>query len=104
MKKKIISVDKANYSILISETVPYVPSEKIKVGIMFPGSWVRIFTILYDNFDIEMLGANAVEVLVGMLRLQDEYMEFTFSLSKGSELVIKEDIHVGALTYDVFEE
>ncbi len=104
MRKKVTKIDKAKLNIIVSERVPYMPDEWIKIGIIFIGSWVRIFTILYEDFDVSMFGEDAVEILRGMLRLQDDHMEFTFSLSKNNTLVVKEDIHAKALTYDVFRE
>jgi len=104
LRKHIVSIDEENYRITVSDSPPNMPGEKVSVEIIVGSSWVRIYAVALEDLGLEELNMDAIGVLAGILRLQDEYMEFSFALGKEGELVIKQDIHIGALTLDVFEE
>jgi len=104
MKKNITKIDKEKLTVTVAEEIETVlPPKTINIGILIIGKWIRIFTLLASRFRLEHY-ENPAEILKGLLRLQESYMEFSFGISKDDELIIKEDIHVDALTLDVFEE
>ena len=104
MKKRIIAIDETNGRIDISDNPPDMPDVDVKVGIRIIDSWIRIFCLIKAPFTIEELGPSAADVLFGLLRLQDDYAEFNFGISRNNELVVKADIYIPALTLDVFME
>ena len=104
LKKKIIKKEDDRLRIFVKETVAYRPEEEITVGIVIMGDWIRIFLVLHDDFTLNRFGDKATDILFALLRMQEDYMEFSFGISKTNELLIKEDIYIKALTLDVFEE
>lgn len=104
LKKKIVKKEDDKLRIFVKETPIYRPEEEITVGIIIMGNWIRIFLVLHDDFTLERFGNKTADILFALLRMQEDFMEFSFGISKTNELLIKEDIYIKALTLDVFEE
>ncbi len=104
MKREIIDVSKDDRVILVLEKIRGY-EDKVKVLIkVFNENWLGMMAMLLSREDIRRLGVEERILLQQLLKLSFNAAEFNFALDPEGNVLIKEDIHLAALSFDVFEE
>ncbi len=102
LKKNIIYEDKEKFIIAVEEKVDGKP---IVVTVVFlQPVWIHIRAKLIDGSEMEKLGGSRYIIYRELLKVSFRSAEFKFAMDDQFNIYITEDIHVAALTFDVFEE
>jgi len=102
LKKKIIYEDKEKFIITVEERVD---DEPLVVTVVYlPPVWIHLRAKLIDGSEMEKLGGSKYIIYRELLKLSFRSAEFKFAIDDQSNIYITQDIHIAALTFDVFEE
>ncbi len=102
LKKKIIYEDEKKFIITVEERVN---NEPLVVTVLYlPPVWIHIRAKLIDGSEMEKLGGSRYIIYRELLKLSFRSAEFKFAMDDQFNIYITEDIHIAALTFDVFEE
>lgn len=104
MGREIVDVSKEDRVVILLEKIKGY-DDKVKVLIkIFNENWLGMMAILLTKEDMKKLGIEEYKLLQQLLKLSFNAAEFNFALDPEGNILIKEDIHLAALSFDVFEE
>lgn len=102
LKKKIIYEDREKFIINIEEKIDNKPL--IVTVVYLPPVWIHIRAKLIDGSEMRRLGGSKYIIYRELLKLSFKSAEFKFAMDDQFNVYITQDIHIAALTFDVFEE
>lgn len=82
-----------------------IDSENVEIMIVFrPPEWIEMRAMAASANEISVDAARECRVYENLLRLSHDFPELTFALDPQNNIIAKQSILVGALSYDVFRE
>jgi len=102
MMKKEYSVHK-EMGVVVREKID--ETDKVDIFVIFrPPEWIEIRSLLASSSEISREILKECNVLEMLMMLSNDFAELSFCIDREGNIFAKQNILVGALTFDVFKE